>query len=629
MKSQQNQAKNETLYRFFSLPKLKLIGSIGTLLFTLAGNISPANAAEKLILRLGPFERSVAVKDLKEFANTGKIPPSLRMYSPVLTPRIGELLSRQLQVDPSVAGKFIDELLSSADGDRLLSQLKAALPESSIEQLKAGIYLALRQANGISAISFLQAYPEDELVVDATAAASIALQFNTANLQSQMLSPLLEKELKVANQQQALASLPKNIHPQVVGSEEVSQSNFTLKDEARKRAITVEIYYSEGVTQGPLVVLSHGFASNRFFLDYLAKHLASHGFTVASLDHPGSDIESIAEISLGLGGDKILPASEFLERPQDISFLLNELEEMVQENSYAAKKINTKEVAIIGHSLGGYTALALAGGELDLKALKSFCANRTPLGRSPADWLQCAAANLGEIVGKDNLSLKDERIVQAIALNPLVGEIFGDKGLEKVKQPTMILTGTEDAITPSVDHQLRPFNNLKGEKYLLVAVGATHMSINDMRNLNSDVGQSTLVKEVMGEDAEPVRRLLRGMSLAFLKQSTSEASTYKAFLQPAYAQSLSSPEIKMRMTSDLPNTLDTWLTAIDWGGETVVTKVPQKPRPHIFARGFLPKFPKLFTVKGKKIMPQAKNCNSELDSYLDEMLNDHDRRSLS
>ncbi len=625
MKSQQNQ----TPHRLFSLPILKLIGSASTFLIALTCSISPATAAERLILRLGPFERSVAVEDLEGFANTGEIPSSLRIYSPVLTPQIGELLSRQLQVDPSVAGKFIDELLSSADGDRLLSQLKAALPESSIEQLKAGIYLALRQANGISAISFLRAYPEEELVVDATAAASIALQFNTANLQSQMLAPLLEKELKVANQQQVLASLPKNIKPQVMGSEQVSQTNLTLKDEERKRAIAVEIYYSEQESRGPLIVMSHGFASNRFFLDYLAKHLASHGFTVVTLDHPGSDIESIAEISLGLGGDKLLPASEFIERPQDVSFLLDELEEMSQGNAYAAQKINTKEVAIIGHSLGGYTALALAGGELDIKALASFCANRTPLGRSPADWLQCAAANLAEIVGKDTLSLKDDRIVRGIALNPLVGQLFGEKGLEKIDQPFMILTGTEDAITPSLDHQLRPFNKLKGEKYLLVAVGATHMSVNDMRNLNSEMGQSTLVKEVMGEEAEPVRQLLRGMSLAFLNQSTSEASTYEDFLQPAYVQSFSSPTIKMRMTSKLPNTLDTWLTAINFGGEGIITKAPQKPRPQRFTSRFFPKFPNPFATKKKKIMPQARNCNSELDSYLDEMLHDYDRKGFS
>ncbi|MGB3692530.1 MAG: alpha/beta fold hydrolase [Spirulinaceae cyanobacterium] len=625
MKSQQNQTPN----RLFSLPIVKLIGSASTFLIALTCAISPAAAAERLILRLGPFERSVAVKDLEEFANTGKIPPSLRVYSPVLTPQIGELLSRQLQVDPSVADKFIEELLSSADGDRLLSQLKTALPESSIEQLKAGIYLALRQANGISAISFLQAYPEEELVVDATAAASIALQFNTANLQSQMLAPLLEKELKVDNQQQVLASLPKNIKPQVVGSDQVSQTNLILEDEERKRAITAEIYYSEEESRGPLVVMSHGFASNRFFLDYLAKHLASHGFTVVSLDHPGSDIESIAEISLGLGGDKLLPASEFIERPQDITFLLDELEEMVKDNAYAAEKINTEEVAIIGHSLGGYTALALAGGELDLKGLESFCANRTPLGRSPADWLQCAAANLAEIVGKDTLSLKDERIVRGIALNPLVGQLFGEKGLEKINQPFMILTGTEDGITPSVDHQLRPFKKLPGEKYLLVAVGATHMSVNDLRNLNSEMGQSTLVKEVMGEEAEPVRQLLRGMSLAFLNQETSEASTYQAFLEPAYVQSYSSPTIKMRMTTKLPNTLDAWLTAVNLGGEGIVTKAPQKPRPQKFASRFFAKFSNLFAVKKKKIMPQARNCNGELDSYLDEMLHDYDRRGLS
>ena len=42
---------------------------------------------------------------------------------------------------------------------------------------------------------------------------------------------------------------------------------------------------------------------------------------------------------------------------------------------------------------------------------------------------------------------------------------------------------------------------------------------------------------------QPLRRLLQGVSLAFIKQASPEAKTYAPFLTSAYAQSLSTPEL--------------------------------------------------------------------------------------
>ena len=315
-----------------------------------------------------------------------------------------------------------------------------------------------------------------------------------------------------------------------------------------------------------MVILSHGFAADRRFLAYLARHLASHGLSTVALEHPGSSIEALARITLDFNPTDVLPPEEFLDRPKDVSFVLNELERLGRNWSYLGNKFNTRQVIAIGHSLGGYTALALAGGELDLRELRSFCQRRTPLGRSPADWLQCSAARLPY----SKIELRDDRVVGAIALNPVVGKLFGETGLGRVQTPTLILSSSQDRVTPSLDHQLRPFNLLPGDKYFVAAIGATHMSVTDSGNFESIVAQNRVGQELMGTEAEPVRQLVRGLSLAWINQFSDRAIIYRPFLSSAYVQSLSTPEVSLRLTRKFPATLNLWMEVVEKSNQPLV-----------------------------------------------------------
>jgi predicted dienelactone hydrolase len=297
--------------------------------------------------------------------------------------------------------------------------------------------------------------------------------------------------------------------------------------------------------------MSHGFAADRRFLRYLASHLASFGFTVVSVEHPGSNINALINASQSWQIDNLLPASEFIERPKDISFILNELTALNKDNnSIFFDKFNTQKVTIIGHSFGGYTALALAGARLDPSHTRQVCQSLNPLERSPADWLQCAVTKLPY----KQMSFRDYRIDRAIVLNPIVGSLFSSD-LAAITIPVLMLSSTEDGITPIIEHQLQPFERLSGEKYLIVAKGATHMSATDIIYLNSSMGQSTLVREVMDEEANPVRAMIKGVSLAFIEQSTSFADWYKPYLSSNYIESFNSQGINFLFTQKLPTTV--------------------------------------------------------------------------
>jgi len=525
-----------------------------------------AEAAKQIKIRIGPLEREIPVRDLERYGRTGQVPDSLKLLEPLLTNDVQNLLTRRLEFDQSVVDGFLLGTLNSPQLEPLIEQLQTALPEADLEELVVGLYLALREGNGLNIIDFVSVYPEDTLTVDATAAIALGVQVNLSYLQSKLLAPILAQELKVESR----PSFRSDFDPSAAGNYAFQERSLIFRDQLRDRAILADFYIPE-VKDQQLVIMSHGYAANRRFLLYLARHLASHGYTVVALEHPGSNIDLLSDTEFKLDPGALLSPEELLDRPQDIRFLLDELEQLNHYSRTLHNQFNTDNVTIIGHSLGGYTALALAGGELDLKAVRRFCRNVTPLGRSPADWLQCAGAKLPN----STVRLRDKRVKRAIALNPMTSHLFGESGLEDVTIPTLIFSSSEDAITPTLTNQLKPFAQLSGEKYFLTAIGATHMSVTDIGNIHSAMGKSTLVPELMGRNAEPLRSWMRSVTLAFLKQDSPQARQYEPFLTADYAQFLSTPSLSFRLAEKLPTSLTPWLQGIDWTRQRVLVRKEQ------------------------------------------------------
>lgn len=514
---------------------------------------SPGVAASRIVLRAGPLQQTVQLEDLETFASTGRLPDRLRAFGIILTPEVRRTLQQRLNLDPQMSDRIIGDLLASPNGELLLDTLATIAPGLTPEQLQAAVRLAAMQADGLSLLSILRAIPQESLEVDLTAAIALISQFNLASLEGQALSSVLDHEL-LSTEPAPLALFD----PAAPGPERVFQRTLTLPDRARARLIPVEVYWSRE-TQGPLIVLSHGFGADRYFLNYLAEHLASHGLTVVSIEHPGSDVDALMGLALDpeilQRPSRILPASEFLDRPRDVSFVLDELAELDRRSPVYRGKFNTEQVTLIGHSLGGYTGLALAGARLDLRSLREFCNNLQPLGTSPAAWLQCAAVDLPQ----QEADLSDSRVTQVVAMNPLTGRLFGPQGLSQITVPALIVAGTQDGVTPILSQQLTPFDQLSGPKYLAAVIGGTHLSVGDPNNVNPSLTQIPFMPELQGEEAASLRQFLRGVTLSFVNQQTAEADRYGPFLGAGYAQSFSTAQLPLRFTAELPSTVRVWL----------------------------------------------------------------------
>ncbi|MBN8245149.1 alpha/beta fold hydrolase [Nitratireductor aquimarinus] len=111
----------------------------------------------------------------------------------------------------------------------------------------------------------------------------------------------------------------------------------------------------------PLVVLSHGYGGTWRNLSWLAAALADEGYAVAAPDHPGTT---------HFNRDR-RQASMLWERPRDLSRVID----AVLEGPALAGSIAPERIAAIGHSLGGWTVTALAGGRFDPDLFARDCAS--------------------------------------------------------------------------------------------------------------------------------------------------------------------------------------------------------------------------------------------------------------
>lgn len=155
----------------------------------------------------------------------------------------------------------------------------------------------------------------------------------------------------------------------------------------------------------PVVIISHGSGGTHLgYLD-LARRLVQAGYVVLMPEHPGNNRSNneLAESPLNLSN-----------RPRHLTLALNRL----LEDPVLSPVVDGERAAIVGHSMGGYTALAMAGGR--------------PFTRD------------GQRVPVDG----DGRVRALVLLAPATVWFAGPDALADVRVPILMLTGELDEHTP-------------------------------------------------------------------------------------------------------------------------------------------------------------------------------------
>lgn len=104
----------------------------------------------------------------------------------------------------------------------------------------------------------------------------------------------------------------------------------------------------------PLILISHGSGGSIHGHRDTAQYLAENGYIVAALLHPRNNYKDNRDEAA---------TENWINRPKHIRIALD----IVLEYDKFSNHIEKNKIAVIGHSAGGYTALALVGGIADTK----------------------------------------------------------------------------------------------------------------------------------------------------------------------------------------------------------------------------------------------------------------------
>ncbi len=117
-----------------------------------------------------------------------------------------------------------------------------------------------------------------------------------------------------------------------------------------------------------LIVFSHHSGGNRRSATFLCTHLSSHGYVVAALDHSEVVAAELAPTEGETGQQRTARADAWVaNRVPDIHFLLDHA--LGREAWHSEIRLDPAQVGIVGHSLGGWTALAAPDLERNIRAV--------------------------------------------------------------------------------------------------------------------------------------------------------------------------------------------------------------------------------------------------------------------
>ncbi|PPS43377.1 alpha/beta hydrolase [Chroococcidiopsis sp. TS-821] len=523
--------------------------SLGLCFLPTLGIVRPSLTAERIYASYSVVERSISVAALEKYAREGILDDELAVYAQYISPQQLEQLRRVLLTRIELTPVAVAQFLYTPQGIILLQRLGQIIQTEARQPgfyaIRSALILAAATPDGLTLLNVLRQFPTRSIRIDLTRSLQIAEQLNRLVNQTAQAIALVQQDAVNAAIAEPLDWQIPDLRER--GPWNWEQQTLTLFDPRRDRRFLVDLYLPLMQKPAPVIVISHGLGSDRTSFIYLATQLASYGFAVAVPEHPGSNAEQLRSLLSGVAAEVAEP-NEFINRPLDVRYLLNELERLRIADA-RFRNINVQQVGVIGQSFGGYTALALAGAELNFEQLQQDC-NR--LQDSPL-WnvsllLQCRALELP----RTGYVLRDPRVKAAIAINPITSSVFGEASIRQIAIPVMIVSGSADTIAPTLAEQIRPFSWLTTpDKYLAVIAGATHFSTIGEAAPGSE--PIAVPPQVIGPTPEVARSYMSALSVAFFQTYINNLQQYRPYLSSAYAQAISENLLPLSLVRSLSN----------------------------------------------------------------------------
>jgi len=277
-------------------------------------------------------------------------------------------------------------------------------------------------------------------------------------------------------------------------------AGLVLHDEKRNKDVRVRIFYPVIAGKYPVIIFSHGAGGSDTCCESLTRHWATYGYITLQPIHDDSVVQRHSS------GDEnarfpqavreaLKNPALWESRPRDISFLLDSLAGLQKRVAGLNGKIDTSRIGVAGHSMGCYTAEAIAGALVDLP-------------------------------DHPGQNFSDPRAKAILCLSPQGPGQFGltAHSFSNISLPFMGITGSLDNLGPLANaawHKIPFERSQPGDKYEVFIQGASHMSFISAETVNS--ARSSQAAAILG--------YTNSASLAFWDAYLKDDPAAKNFLQ--------------------------------------------------------------------------------------------------
>ena len=205
------------------------------------------------------------------------------------------------------------------------------------------------------------------------------------------------------------------------------------------------------------IVISHGAGGLALNHWDLAMALASQGYVVAAPAHPRGQDNDISGVSVWIG------------RPKQVSRVIDTLLEDTELGSH----IQRERIGVVGHSNGGYTALAVAGAKPSPAASIAHCRQHP----DDAKFCSFGGAATREATRKvgDIPDVRDPRVRAIVLMAPNTAP-FTDDALAQMAVPVRVYGAERDDLTLVRYHAERLAKALPSRTEYVVVQRAGHFS---------------------------------------------------------------------------------------------------------------------------------------------------------
>lgn len=261
----------------------------------------------------------------------------------------------------------------------------------------------------------------------------------------------------------------------------------------------------------PLIALSHGTGGSAIQMAWLGTYLASRGYIVVAVNHPGNN---------GATGYTPQGFVEWWERAKDMSTVIS----AVLDDRRFGSKIDPERIGAAGFSLGGYTMMELAGATTDFNGIISWC-------QQPEHRAACNTPEMPDLLDRFEAirktpevqqaiehaadSYRDPRVRAVFAIAPAVARGVTTSSLQKITIPVSIVVGAADPIVPPAENAEVYAHNIPGAQLTILPGGVGHYTFLDV---GTDAGKKKLplfFVDTPGVDREAVHQQVAGMAADF------------------------------------------------------------------------------------------------------------------